>query len=289
MKTPRLALMGAGALACVMLTGVAYAAIPDPSGTIHACYGRTSGALRVSDTGSCTSREISLSWSNVGPAGLTWQGQWSPGSAYHPRDAVVYLGSSYLALFGSVGSVPPSANWMLLAAGGTKGDSGQAGPVGATGAPGPQGPQGPQGASGQNGADGATGAAGATGPAGASAAFIARHDAFVAVGTSATTVVTLDLPAGLYALFGKVVVTNNDSSPQSVTCSLSTGESALVRLNGYDTNGTGISTDFYSQDVTVQDLLSLTNPGTVSLTCNGYGASATSAKITAIQVGSLNG
>ena len=283
MKTPRLAVVLAGALACVTVTGVAYAAIPNSSGVIRACYARTSGALRVSDTGICTSKETSLDWNTVGPAGLTWQGQWSPGSAYHPRDAVVYLGSSYLALFGSVGSVPPSANWMLLAAGGTKGDTGQTGPVGATGAAGPQGPQGPSGPSGSNGADGATGAAGT------SAAFIARHDAFVAVGTSATTVVTLDLPAGLYALFGKVVVTNNDSSPQSVTCSLSTGESALVRLNGYDTNGTGISTDFYSQDVTVQDLLSLANPGTVALTCNGYAASATSAKITALQVDSLHG
>lgn len=283
MRIPRLAAVVVGAAVCLTAGGVAYAAIPDSSGAIHACYARSSGALRVSDTGSCTSKETSLSWNTIGPAGLTWQGQWSPGSSHRPRDAVVYQGSSYLALFGSVGSAPPGPNWMLLAAGGAKGDPGLTGPAGATG---PMGAVGPSGPSGQ---DGATGATGADGPAGSSAAFIARHDAFVAVGTSPTTVVTLDLPAGLYALFGKVVVTNNDGSPQSVTCSLSTGESALVRLNGYDTNGTGVSTDFYSQDIAIQDLLSLTNPGTVSLTCNGYAASATSAKITALQVGSLTG
>jgi hypothetical protein len=115
------------------------------------------------------------------------------------------------------------------------------------------------------------------------------HYEFVAVSTSPTTVVTLDLPTGSYALFGKVVVANGDGSPQSVTCTLSTGESALVRLDGYDTNGTGITTDVYSQVISLQDLLSLASPGTVSMTCNGFGASATSAKITAIQVGSLHG
>jgi Collagen triple helix repeat (20 copies) len=284
MRVPRLAAAAAaGALVCLVAGGVAYASVPDSNGAIHACYTRVSGALRVSDTGACTSKETALSWNNVGPAGLTWRGQWSPGSAYESRDAVVYQGSSYLALFASVGSTPPSANWMLLAAAGAKGDTGQ---PGATGATGPAGPTGPVGAAGPSGPVGATGPAG---PTGASAAFIARHDAFVAVSTEPTTVATLDLPTGLYALFGKVVVTNGDGSPQSVTCSLSTGESALVRLDGYDTNGTGISTDVYSQVVSLQDLLSLAGPGTVSLTCNGFGASATSAKITAIQVGSLHG
>lgn len=286
MRAPRLVAAGAAALVCVAAGGVAYASIPDSSGVIHACYTRSSGALRVSDAGTCTSKETALSWNTVGRAGLTWQGQWSAGSSYQPRDAVVYQGSSYLALFASVGSAPPNPNWMLLAAAGAKGDTGQPGSTGATGATGAMGPAGPTGATGSDGPIGATGPAG---PAGTSAAFIARHDAFVAVSTSPTTVVTLDLPTGLYALFGKVVVTNGDGSPQSVTCSLSTGESALVRLDGYDTNGTGITTDVYSQVVSLQDLLTLSNPGTVTLSCNGYGASATSAKITAIQVGSLHG
>ena len=283
MRAPRLVAAVAAALVCVAAGGVAYASIPDSSGVIHACFSRSSGALRVSDAGTCSSKETALSWNTVGRAGLTWQGQWSAGSSYQPRDAVVYQGSSYLALFASVGSTPPNPNWMLLAAGGAKGDTGQ---PGATGATGPTGPAGPTGAMGFTGP---AGAAGPAGPAGASAAYIGRHDAFVAVGTSPTTVVTLDLPSGLYALFGKVVVTNGDGSPQSVTCSLSTGESALVRLDGYDTNGTGITTDVYSQVVSLQDLLTLSDPGTVSLSCNGFGASATSAKITALQVGSLHG
>ena len=65
----------AGAIAAV-LGGVAAASIPDSAGVIHACYTRSSGALRIADTTACTSKETALSWNNVGPAGLTWQGQW---------------------------------------------------------------------------------------------------------------------------------------------------------------------------------------------------------------------
>ena len=281
MRAPRLLAAVAAAGVCVTVGGVAYASIPDSGGVIHACYARTSGALRLSDTGACTSKETSISWNNVGPAGLTWQGQWSPGSSYQPRDAVVYQGSSYLALFASTGSTPPSANWMLLAAAGAKGDTGQSGPVGPAG---PVGPSGPAGATGPQGAVGLTGPAG---PIGASAAYISRADDFVDLGTSPTTVVTLDLPAGQYALFGKVLVTNNDADPQTTTCSLSTGESAQVRLNGYDG-----PVAVYSQVVSLQDLLSLASPSTVSLTCqtfNGVASVASSAKITAIQVSSLHG
>lgn len=61
------ALVGAGTL--LASAGVAVAAIPDSDGVIHACHSKNSGALRVSDTGTCKSTEIGLSWNNVGPAG----------------------------------------------------------------------------------------------------------------------------------------------------------------------------------------------------------------------------
>jgi hypothetical protein len=56
------------ALAAVTAGGVAYATIPDPAGTIHACYspGIGPGALRVIDTGkgqTCHSTEHALNWS----------------------------------------------------------------------------------------------------------------------------------------------------------------------------------------------------------------------------------
>lgn len=70
--------------------GVAYAAIPDSSGTIHACYAKSGGALRVIDSAaSCKSGETSLNWSQqgvpgpAGPAGPTGPvGPAGPGSLF---------------------------------------------------------------------------------------------------------------------------------------------------------------------------------------------------------------
>lgn len=278
-KKKVLALLGVGVVAAVIAT-VAAASIPDGNGVIHACYTRNSGALRISDTGVCNNRETGLSWNNVGPAGLTWQGEWSATASYAPRDAVVYHGSSYLAVFANSGSTPPSGNWLLLAAAGGKGD---------TGATGAAGPAGPAGIAGPGGPAGPAGPAGPTGAAGSTGAYIAREGADIDYGTSATTIATVNLPAGLYALFAKVEVMNNDGDPQTETCSLSTGESAQVRLNGQDTNGLGIAEDSYSALIPLQDLLTLSAAGSASLTCNGFSGIAIGGKITAIPVSALHG
>jgi hypothetical protein len=49
--------------------GVAYATIPDPAGTIHGCYARSGGSLRVIDDSvtNCKSTETSLDWNVQGP------------------------------------------------------------------------------------------------------------------------------------------------------------------------------------------------------------------------------
>src|SRR3954462_55829 len=64
---PPLAALGAGA-------AVAFAAIPAPDGTIHACIDPAStppGAVRIIDdaTRACAAGETPLSWSQTGPAG----------------------------------------------------------------------------------------------------------------------------------------------------------------------------------------------------------------------------
>jgi hypothetical protein len=53
----------------VALGGVAFAAIPDSNGTIHSCYQKNNGSLRVVDSGTaCRGGEAALSWtSGAGP------------------------------------------------------------------------------------------------------------------------------------------------------------------------------------------------------------------------------
>jgi hypothetical protein len=54
-------------LAIVVVAAV-QAAIPDPSGAIHACY-RNNGNLRLVDKSNCTSSETALTWNQTGPRG----------------------------------------------------------------------------------------------------------------------------------------------------------------------------------------------------------------------------
>ena len=51
--------------------GIAYATIPGSGGTIHTCYKKSSGALRVIDDSvtNCKSNETALSWNQTGPSG----------------------------------------------------------------------------------------------------------------------------------------------------------------------------------------------------------------------------
>src|ERR1700722_14951411 len=99
---------------------------------------------------------------------LTWKQTWDSLTTYKKRDAVQYLGSSYISLVaenkgtvpgnpatteGVIGSTCRACQWSLLAE------------KGATGSPGATGPPGPVGASGPMGPMGLAGSAGPTGPA----------------------------------------------------------------------------------------------------------------------------
>jgi hypothetical protein len=52
----------------VVVVAAVRAAIPDPSGVIHACY-RANGNLRLVDKSGCTSAETALTWNQTGPQG----------------------------------------------------------------------------------------------------------------------------------------------------------------------------------------------------------------------------
>jgi len=89
LRARTLALVGAlGAAA--LAGGVAFATIPDSSGVIHACYKRSSGALRVLDAPrqKCKPSEKALSWSAAGQPAL--------GAAY----------SEFTTGAGGVGAIP---------------------------------------------------------------------------------------------------------------------------------------------------------------------------------------
>lgn len=168
---------------------------------------------------------------------------------------------------------------------GPQGDQGEPGPAGPRGE---QGPQGEQGLTGAQGEPGLKGDKGDPGSPGASDAYIVR-DSFVGLGHwSQTTVGTLQLPAGHYALFGKASLYNIDASdPQSAECGLSTGDSTRVRLDSGP--GSGGDADANQTSVSVQDLLTLNTPGTVTMWCATFRGRAEMAKFTAIKVGALHG
>jgi hypothetical protein len=95
-------------------------------------------------------------------------------------------------------------------------------------------------------------------------------------------VVTLNLPAGVYAVFAKAQIANNEGDRQFAQCRLSTGESIEVRLGGL-----GQSADV--QYVGVQDLLTLSTSGSVILHCSTVNGFTRFAKITAVMVAVLHG
>src|SRR5918992_4806707 len=50
--------------------GIAFAAIPDSSGVIHGCYGKSNGQLRVVNAaGDCKNNETAINWNQRGPQG----------------------------------------------------------------------------------------------------------------------------------------------------------------------------------------------------------------------------
>ena len=68
----RVLLLGVGVLA--LAGGIAYASIPDSTGTFHACVLSSQGQVRIIDPshgGQCHANEAAVSWSQTGPAGPT--------------------------------------------------------------------------------------------------------------------------------------------------------------------------------------------------------------------------
>jgi len=170
-----------------------------------ACVNKTTGAVRLLLSGSCTASENPIALNiagnqgpvgpkgptgpkgdqgqkgqqgavgakgptgpkgSQGPAGLTWKGPWSNTTGYAVNDVVNFNGSAYICIAGNNNAQPDShAADWKLLV--QKGDQGAVGLQGIQGLAGPTGPQGPQGSAGIAGVTGAAGPQGPTGPQGA--------------------------------------------------------------------------------------------------------------------------
>jgi hypothetical protein len=83
----RISLTAAVALVLTaVVAGVAWATIPDGTGTIHACYRASAQTLRVIDAGSCAKNESPVSWSQLAIQGQQGQqGKQGPQGDTGPR------------------------------------------------------------------------------------------------------------------------------------------------------------------------------------------------------------
>lgn len=180
------------------------------------------------------------------------------------------------------GRCPAGTHRITLNTRGPAGPQGPAGPAGATGPAGPAGPAGPT---------GAPGSAGATGPAGPSHAIGTSNSAAVAItstSTSAPTVLsTVTVPAGAWAVFGKVEVAQGTYT-SGIQCHL------YDPSGHFDTASVALATGHVTT-VPMQIVFTSTASSTVvSLGCAKIGGGTGAADeeegaITAIQLGSETG
>ena len=316
MKMKRIIASGAvvGALA-LGIVGIAEASIPDASGVIYGCIAKAglpvlsppAGTIRIIDsaTQSCNNNENPITWNQTGPKGpvgppgvkgdkgdacpptdaacvgprglqgaegdpgLVWRGAWDASRLYHPDDLVTWQGSAYVAVADNDGGDPTddTTDWKLLAA---------------QGSPGRLGPVGPKGDKGDPCRPGDPACVGPKGDRGPSDAYIARSADVHLSGFQYTLVLTLNLPAGTYAVTSKVNLQNDDGDAETLRCLLSTGDQDFITLGG-------IGDAAYTGTAVVEDLLTLSSAGSVSVTCVADNAEAQDSKIIATQVGAIHG
>lgn len=135
MKTKNKLTLGlVAALGALVLGSIAWAAVPDPRGTITGCYDKASGALRVTDsqTGqpkACGAKELPLNWNQQGPQGLP--GPQGPQGPQGPAGGAPVLHSELvgqLTLSGVNGAAPMAIRGFSWGASST--DSGSGGGAG---------------------------------------------------------------------------------------------------------------------------------------------------------------
>ncbi|HEY1450886.1 MAG TPA: hypothetical protein VGF47_08025 [Solirubrobacteraceae bacterium] len=194
-------------------------------------------------------------------------------------------------LVNSTSQINPKVLKKLKAGGGKPGTAGPLGATGVKGATGPQGATGPvgktgdTGKAGDHGDRGVQGEPGLEGPAGIGPAFATFHDGEIEVTSTeeskSTVVATLNVPAGDYAIFGKLYVSSNKTGTTSVFCRLAAATDTDDDLTHIELGET--------EAEALQVVHTFAGAGLVRIGCWGVSkeVSISHIKITAIQVSAL--
>lgn len=177
---------------------------------------------------------------------------------------------------------------------GPSGARGQQGPQGPIGPDGPQGPAGPTGPAGADGSDGATGEQGPQGEPGLSHAYN-KAGAEVVVTESndsdpASTVISVDVPAGSYAVTFTAAVIRLSGSDAYIACrawTTVTGQSPSSQFGGLP-----LTTKADERaSIALSGAVRMSGAGSISIRCHDQDSQTdpivSSANLTAIAVGTL--
>ena len=115
----------------------------------------------------------------------------------------------------------------------------------------------------------------------ASQALTARSGEIGGLEDSGRIVVSTLVPAGSYEIKATIDLLSKDNDDQTATCTLSTGDSAKVRIPG---SGGG---EFWQRSLTLLDTATFTDQTTITVTCQGFAVLAERSVITATRVGSV--
>jgi hypothetical protein len=150
---------------------------------------------------------------------------------------------------------------------------------GIQGAVGPQGPQGIPGPQGVTGPQGPVGPIGPRGPSGVSHVYVTALQNSIALNSSPSQVLILNLPAGTYLVLGKTDVSTNNGTAGN--CYLNAGSVEL------DHSGAGVvGAASFSLGISLQATVGLPDGGSVVMNCSGQQAAL--AKLTAIAIDAVN-
>jgi hypothetical protein len=118
------------------------------------------------------------------------------------------------------------------------------------------------------------------GSASGATAFHAVDDTFFVLTSPGRNVISKQVPAGSYFISFRISLQNTRSSPQTASCTLSTGDSATIRLDDEGDGDQGV--------LVLQDVATFSVPTTITVHCIGFEI-FTQGRIvmTALKVGSI--